>query len=159
MQTRHGFTAEQEAVLKQLPGAAQRQEDLLKLPGASQRSAGSSQQDLKRENWRRNSAKRREMKARQAQEAEERRNACHAKLPGRNQKHLPESMRMLYGGSQEAEERRDRVFRRAVEVDDYLQSYRFRHCDFCERGWFGTDEQAPCGVSTNDGTEKVSISY
>ena len=58
-------------------------------------------------------------------------------------------MRMLYGSSKEAAERRDRVFRRAARVDEYLASYRFHHCDYCQRGWFGTTEQAPDGVSTN----------
>ena len=48
---------------------------------------------------------------------------------------------MLFGGSKEASERREDVFRRAAEVDTYLQSYRFRGCDYCERGWFGTTEQ------------------
>ena len=146
MRIRRGFTPEQEAVLNQLPWAAQRHEDLLKLPGAAQRSEGSSQQDLKRANYRRSNAKRRE-KARQAQEAEEQRKACHAKIPGRNQKHLPESMRMLFGASREAEERRDRVFRRAVEVDDYLQSYRFRHCDFCESRHHAVSQRTTCRSS------------
>ena len=84
------------------------------------------------------------------QEAEELRSACHARIPGKSQRFLPESVRMLFGGSKEASERRDRVFRRAAEVDSYLQSYRFMDCDYCERGWFGTREQPPHGVSVND---------
>ena len=60
------------------------------------------------------------------------------------------SQRMLFGTSREAEERRGAVFRRAAEVDAFLQSYRFAACDYCERGWFGTRAQPPRGVSTTD---------
>ena len=82
--------------------------------------------------------------------ADESRQAHISRIHGKNQAGLPESARLLYGNSRVATERRDRTFLRAAEVDAYLQSYHFVHCDYCERGWFGTNRPPPRGASLND---------
>ncbi|CAK0870327.1 unnamed protein product, partial [Prorocentrum cordatum] len=136
------LSPEDEAVFAELPGfnafAAWRQAS----PGERLRQREERQRD------------KRAAKSRAEQAASQQRRALLSAIPGRNQRRLPESERMLHGASSTAAARRDAVFQRAAEVDDYLQSLRFSACDYCERGWWGTTRRPPAGSSTTDIQDK-----
>ena len=51
---------------------------------------------------------------------------------------LPKSLRQFYGNSMDAESRVMTFFNRVNEVDRYMMSLEFQHCDYCHEGWFGT---------------------
>ena len=51
---------------------------------------------------------------------------------------LPKSLRQFYGNSMDAECRVMTFFNRVHEVDSYMMSLEFQHCDYCHEGWFGT---------------------
>ena len=71
-------------------------------------------------------------------------------LPGDARAALPESLRVLYGSREEATRRLDSFFERVRKVDAYLQSFRFGDCDFCEEGWFGTQDSKPAGQESHE---------
>ena len=51
---------------------------------------------------------------------------------------LPKSLRQFYGNSMDAECRVMTFFNRVHEVDSYMMSLEFQHCEYCHEGWFGT---------------------
>lgn len=59
-------------------------------------------------------------------------------LPGSHRRRLPDSLRVLYGVSEEAERRLFSFMERAQAADDYLQPVRFASCDYCKVGLFGS---------------------
>ena len=93
-------------------------------------------------------SRKRRNKAVAIQRAEQRRarRALHPRLPGTHRRRLPDSLRVLYGASEEAEQRLFSFMDRAQEADKYLQSFRFASCDYCKVGWFGSTQQPPVDV-------------
>ena len=86
--------------------------------------------------------------AARARRALELRALAHA-LPGDARAALPESLRVLYGSREEATRRLDSFFERVQQVDAYLHSFKFGDCDFCEEGWFGTQDSKPVGQESH----------
>ena len=71
------------------------------------------------------------------------RRALHPRLPGTHRRRLPDSLRVLYGASEEAEQRLFSFMERAQAADAYLQSFHFASCDYCKVGWFGSAQNPP----------------
>ena len=67
------------------------------------------------------------------------RRAHNPKLPGTCRPRLPESLRALYGASEAAEQSREGVAQRSLEMDAFLQSHHFVACDYCKRGWLSPE--------------------
>jgi hypothetical protein len=79
------------------------------------------------------------------QQAEQRRarRVLNPRLPGNHRRRLPDSLRVLYGASEEAEHRLFSFLERAQAADAYLQSFHFASCDYCKVGWFGSAQKPP----------------
>ena len=50
------------------------------------------------------------------------------------------------------------VFGRAAEVDDYLASYEWGECDYCEEAWFGTTQEPP-EIISNTNVQKEYMNF
>ena len=57
------------------------------------------------------------------------RHVQHPRLRGSHRPRLPDSLRVLYGAGEDTERRLFQFLERAQAADDYLQSFRFAHCD------------------------------
>ena len=88
---------------------------------------------------------------RKSQERRQRR-VEHPRLRGSHRRRLPDSLRVLYGAAEDAEQRLFDFMDRAQAADEYMQSFRFADCDYCKVGWFGSALPKPghCGLSSVD---------
>ena len=80
-----------------------------------------------------------DQKHRRKQREQTARRAHNPKLPGTCRPRLPESLRALYGASAAAEQSREGVAQRSLEMDAFLQSHHFVACDYCKRGWLSPE--------------------
>ena len=101
--------------------------------------------------------KRRSNKYRRRKKEQEARQALNPKLPGTCRRRLPESLRVLYGASEQAERRLFDIFDRAREVDEYLQSHTFEACDYCKVGWLSPGKSPIEGVGYHSTAKKMAF--